>query len=117
MLSFSFLSLFIILSQAIISTRRLSRYLSCFEHEPEKERTADSLLLPDPNKQSSSENVAIFIHDASCTWSSSDEKQLDLVLDHVTLHIPKGLLVAVVGEVNIQPYYYFYLVYQNRILL
>ncbi|XP_019158537.1 PREDICTED: ABC transporter C family member 13 isoform X2 [Ipomoea nil] len=88
------------LIDAIISTRRLSRYLSCFEHEPEKERTANSLFLPDPNKQSSSEDVAIFIHDASCTWSSSDEKQLDLVLDHVTLHIPKGLLVAVVGEVG-----------------
>ncbi|RAL41406.1 hypothetical protein DM860_010200 [Cuscuta australis] len=82
------------LIDAIISTKRLSRYLSCFEHEVEKEHTA--------HKQSNNEDndAAIFVHDASCTWSSSDEKQLDIVLDHVNLLIPKGLLVAVVGEVG-----------------
>ncbi|VFQ87273.1 unnamed protein product [Cuscuta campestris] len=82
------------LIDAIISTKRLSRYLSCFEHEVAKEHTGP--------KQSNNEDndVAIFVHDASCIWSSSDEKQLDIVLDHVNLFIPKGLLVAVVGEVG-----------------
>lgn len=38
--------------------------------------------------------------DSCCAWSSSDENDLDLVLKHVTLGIPKGSFVAVIGEVS-----------------
>lgn len=53
------------------------------------------------NKQNELQDAAVVIHDASCTWSSSDQKEIDLVVDPVNLLIPKGLLVAVVGEVEL----------------
>ncbi|XP_058226625.1 ABC transporter C family member 13 [Rhododendron vialii] len=83
------------LIDAIISIRRLSRFLSCPEHEPEK--TGKSLALSCAKDHS---DMAIIIHDACCTWSSSDKQDLDLILDHVTVHLPKGSLVSVIGEVG-----------------
>lgn len=75
--------------QAVISSRRLCKYLSCFEQET------------CCNKKNELQDAAVVIHDASCTWSSSDQKETDLVLDPLNLLIPKGLLVAVVGEVEL----------------
>ena len=49
-----------------------------------------------------SNDMAVVMHDACCSWSSSNEDQ-NLVLNHVTLHLPKGRLVAVVGEVKYLP--------------
>lgn len=53
------------------------------------------------NKKNELQDAAVVIHDASWTWSSSDEKEIDLIVDPVNLLIPKGLLVAVVGEVEL----------------
>ncbi|XP_027169805.1 ABC transporter C family member 13 isoform X1 [Coffea eugenioides] len=78
------------LIDAFISSRRLSKYLSSSECELGMEKKG----YPSP------ENMAVIICDACSTWSSSDEKDLSLILDNVTLQIPKGYLVAVIGEVG-----------------
>ncbi|XP_058203044.1 protein FAR1-RELATED SEQUENCE 5-like [Rhododendron vialii] len=78
---------------AIIYIRRLSRFLSCPEHEPEK--TGKSPVLSCAKDHF---DMAIIIHNACCTWSSSDKQDLDLILDHMTVHLPKGSLVSVIGE-------------------
>jgi hypothetical protein len=44
--------------------------------------------------------MAVIVDDASCTWSSSEEKQPNLVLNHVNLCLSKGSLVAIIGEVK-----------------
>ncbi|KAJ9693150.1 hypothetical protein PVL29_012054 [Vitis rotundifolia] len=44
--------------------------------------------------------MAVAMCDASCAWSSSEEVEKDLVLHHVTLGLPKGSLVAIIGEVG-----------------
>ena len=46
------------------------------------------------------EDMAVIMCDASCAWSSSEEVEKDLVLHHVTLGLPKGSLVAIIGEVD-----------------
>ncbi|KAG5537417.1 hypothetical protein RHGRI_024745 [Rhododendron griersonianum] len=83
------------LIDAIISIRRLSRFLSCPEHEPEKTGKSPALSCAKDHS-----DMAIIIHDACCTWSSSDKQDLDLILDYVTVHLPKGSLVSVIGEVG-----------------
>ncbi|KAM3380564.1 ABC transporter C family member 13 isoform X1 [Capsicum galapagoense] len=88
------------LIDAVISSRRLCKYLSCFEKETNTENPSNCLVFSCSNKQIELQDVAVGIHDASCTWSSSDQKEINLVLDTVNLLIPKGLLVAVVGEVG-----------------
>ncbi|XP_059642397.1 ABC transporter C family member 13 isoform X2 [Cornus florida] len=90
------------LIDAIISTRRLSRFLSCPEYELEVEQT----MNPPSSSCSTDESVftfedlAIIIRDASGDWSSGKNEERDFVLNHVTLGIPKGSLVAVIGEVG-----------------
>lgn len=90
------------LIDAIISTRRLSRFLSCSEHKNELERTSESYSSSFSTDQSdpTSEDIAVVICDASCAWSSNDQEEPKLVLNHVTLGLPKGSLVAVIGEVG-----------------
>ncbi|XVF24656.1 hypothetical protein REPUB_Repub13aG0145900 [Reevesia pubescens] len=77
------------LIDAFISSRRLSRFLCCSEKKSEVELKSDLV----------SSDMAVVMHDACCAWSSSNEDQ-NLVLNHVTLSLAKGLLVAVVGEVG-----------------
>ncbi|GFZ04617.1 multidrug resistance-associated protein 11 [Actinidia rufa] len=86
------------LIDAIISIRRLSRFLSCSEHELELELEEKGNIPSSSSKEQS--DMAVVIHDASCAWSSSGEQVQDLILDHVTLRLPKGSLVAVIGEVG-----------------
>lgn len=73
--------------QAIISTRRLSRFLSCSERKTE------------PSDLIGEEGMDVLMSDASCAWSNSDEEQPNPVLDHVTLNLPRGSFIAVIGEV------------------
>ncbi|XP_071733419.1 ABC transporter C family member 13-like [Rutidosis leptorrhynchoides] len=80
------------LIDAIISTRRLSKFLSCFEHE-RFNGSATSYC-------SSSIEMDIDIKDACCAWASSDEEVKEPILNRVNLAIPKGSLVAVIGEVG-----------------
>jgi len=44
--------------------------------------------------------LGVFIQDACCTWSSSEEQALNMVLNHVTLSVSQGSFVAVIGEVR-----------------
>ncbi|KAG9131178.1 hypothetical protein Leryth_006037 [Lithospermum erythrorhizon] len=80
------------LIDAIISTRRLSNYLSCPGHETKPERGVC--------KKSNFEDKAIIIQNASCSWSNSDHENFSLILDSVNLLVPRGSLVAVIGEVG-----------------
>ncbi|KAK7325305.1 hypothetical protein VNO77_29465 [Canavalia gladiata] len=88
------------LIDAIISSKRLSRFLSSPEHKfkvGETNSCSSSYLSKQPD---SVQGFAVFIQDACCTWSSSDEQSLSLVLNHVTLSVSKGSFVAVIGEVG-----------------
>lgn len=80
------------LHQAFISTRRLGRFLSCSEHQYEQRRLAGSPF--------GSGHMAVVMEDGCCDWSSSKSEQLNMVLNHVTLALPKGSLVAIIGEVK-----------------
>ncbi|CAL9010883.1 unnamed protein product [Prunus brigantina] len=90
------------LIDAIISIKRLSRFLSCSQPKSKLETTAGSSSPYFSNDKSEifHEDKAVVFDDSCCAWSSSDEKDLDLVLKHVTLGIPKGSFVAVIGEVG-----------------
>lgn len=65
------------------------------------EQPSNCSVFSSSDKQTELQDVAVVIRDASCTWSCRDQKEIDLVLDPVNLLIPKGLLVAVVGEVKL----------------
>ncbi|ONI16445.1 hypothetical protein PRUPE_3G098500 [Prunus persica] len=90
------------LIDAIISIKRLSRFLSCSQHKSKLETTAGSSSPYFSNDKSEifHEDKAVVFDDSCFAWSSSDEKDLDLVLKHVTLGIPKGSFIAVIGEVG-----------------
>ncbi|KAL3511976.1 hypothetical protein ACH5RR_024693 [Cinchona calisaya] len=88
------------LIDAFISSRRLSKYLSSSEYKAEMEKKGNPSAQSCSNNQSNPENMAVLICDACSTWLSSDEKDFSLVLDNVTLPIPKGYLVVVIGEVG-----------------
>ncbi|KAJ4958746.1 hypothetical protein NE237_025857 [Protea cynaroides] len=88
------------LIDALISTRRLSRFLSCSEHGSELQKTGSSSPLLNINQPDSIfQRNAVVIRDACCCWSKSDEGQSS-VLNHITLNLPKGSLVVVIGEVG-----------------
>lgn len=67
---------------------RLSRFLSCSERKTE------------PSDLIGEEGMDVLMSDASCAWSNSDEEQPNPVLDHVTLNLPRGSFIAVIGEVG-----------------
>ncbi|MFS7950853.1 putative ABC-type xenobiotic transporter [Helianthus anomalus] len=79
------------LIDAVISTRRLSKFLSCVEHESSSCSKELSNFTAD--------EMDIVMKDACCAWSV-DQEVKELILDHVNLAIPKGSLVAVIGEVG-----------------
>lgn len=87
-------------TKAFISVRRLSRFLCCSEYKRESEKKVESpMLFPKDNSEYISEDIAFLMHDACCTWSSSDEEKRNMVLNNINLSLPKGLLIAVIGEV------------------
>ncbi|XP_057968870.1 ABC transporter C family member 13 isoform X3 [Malania oleifera] len=90
------------LIDAIISIRRLSRFLSCSEHKRELEMTAEphSSSFSIDKSDLTSEDTAIVIRNACCAWSSSEEEGQKLVLNHVNLGLPKGSFVVIIGEVG-----------------
>ncbi|XP_010063576.2 ABC transporter C family member 13 isoform X4 [Eucalyptus grandis] len=89
------------LIDAFISTNRLSRFLRCPEHRHEQCAVGSSSLVSrSTNSQFCSDSMAVVMYDACCNWSSSNMQQLSPVIDHITLAIPKGSLVAVIGEVG-----------------
>ncbi|URE01082.1 ABC transporter transmembrane region [Musa troglodytarum] len=93
------------LIDAIISTRRLSRFLSCPEKSSEIKRASIWELQghdPPPcflrNLTCSKEHAAILFKDASSVWSSSSKVEKSTVLNNISVEIPSGLFVAVIGE-------------------
>ncbi|XP_050232753.1 ABC transporter C family member 13 isoform X2 [Mercurialis annua] len=87
------------LIDAFISTRRLSRFLCCSEFKHELEKKVHSFY---PNYQPDfvSDDAAVIMRDACCTWSSSDDETQNLVLKNVTFTVPKGSFIAIIGEVG-----------------
>lgn len=75
--------------KAFISTRRVSKFLRCVEHN--KDSSTDSGLIP--------EDLSVFVEDASCVWSSNVDEEHSLTIKHLSLKVPKGSFVAVIGEV------------------
>ncbi|KAK9149846.1 hypothetical protein Scep_008603 [Stephania cephalantha] len=89
------------LIDAFISARRLSTFLACPEHRSKRVH-----IVGKPSTSVSEGQVdcyqetAIAILDASCAWSYNYEEKQDLVLNRITIELPKGLLIAVIGEVG-----------------
>ncbi|KAI9089508.1 hypothetical protein K1719_029113 [Acacia pycnantha] len=88
------------LIDAFISSRWLSRFLSCPENKSKVKET-NSCSLPFHSEQPDSlQGLAVSFQDACCTWSSSDDEALNLVLNHVSLILRRGSFVVVIGEVG-----------------
>ncbi|XP_073010335.1 ABC transporter C family member 13 isoform X3 [Typha latifolia] len=92
---------------AIISTRRLSNYLSCPEHNAEfenissRELPTDDLACQFHRESNAIETpIPISLQDAHFSWSSSSEVVKHAVLNSISLQLPKNLLVAIIGEVG-----------------
>ncbi|RZC79401.1 hypothetical protein C5167_003644 [Papaver somniferum] len=90
------------LIDAIISTRRLAKFLSCPEHNSQRVLTADpsSKFLFNPLVDINFDHMAVIIRDASCTWLNNNGEERSSVLNAITLDLPKGSLVVVIREVG-----------------
>ncbi|XP_060667308.1 ABC transporter C family member 13 isoform X2 [Ziziphus jujuba] len=84
------------LIDAFISTRRLSRFLSCSDCKSKLEKTQNS----SSQSEFSFEDMAVVFHDACCSWSTSDIDEQIPLLNHVDLSLPRGSFIAVIGEVG-----------------
>ncbi|KAG8093776.1 hypothetical protein GUJ93_ZPchr0012g20484 [Zizania palustris] len=84
---------------AVISSRRLSKYLS----SPEKYSSVitDSADLSKHQKTETNVNpMAVILRNACCSWSSSSIVEPCMILRDISLELQKGLLVAIIGEVG-----------------
>ncbi|XP_065867125.1 ABC transporter C family member 13 isoform X1 [Euphorbia lathyris] len=89
------------LIDAFISTKRLSKFLSCTEYKHKQGQIVEiTPLFPNEQLNFISEDMAVIMHDACYTWSSSNNKHQNLGLNHVTLSVRKGSFVAIIGEVG-----------------
>ncbi|XP_057248104.1 ABC transporter C family member 13 isoform X2 [Beta vulgaris subsp. vulgaris] len=89
------------LIDAIVSTRRLSRFLACPEHI--LNRGKSTLLHPSSLSVQIDEALkdkAITFHDASFSWSNKSNGKGNFWLDNVNLSLPKGCFVVIIGEVG-----------------
>lgn len=78
----------------------MGKFLRCLEHN--KDSSTDTGLI--------SEDLVVLVEDASCTWSSNVEEEHSLTIKHVSLSVPKGSFVAIIGEVQkLSPLSLFYL--------
>lgn len=94
------------ISQAFISTGRLSKFLSCTEKscniimesmwQMQGQAPPSSALRRLTN---SNTPAAVAFLDACSIWSNNSYVEQMAVLNNMSLEVPKGLLVAVVGEV------------------
>lgn len=77
-----------------------------------EQKVNSPFCLSNNQYDSTFKDMVVTMHDASCSWSSGDEKDRNLVLNQVNLHLTKGSLVAIIGEVKYLPTnfdYSFYL--------
>ncbi|KAF6172831.1 hypothetical protein GIB67_034683 [Kingdonia uniflora] len=82
------------LIDANISMRRLSKFLACAEHISERVPSVFEC------RDDSSQHMAVVLRDVSCNWSHCNENKQSSMLNHINLDLPKGFLVAVIGEVG-----------------
>uniref|UniRef100_J3MBW1 MRP-like ABC transporter n=2 Tax=Oryza brachyantha TaxID=4533 RepID=J3MBW1_ORYBR len=83
---------------AVISSRRLSKYLS----SPEKYSsviTAPADLLKHQNTDTNVDAMAVILCDVCCSWSSSTVES-SMILRDICLELQKGIFVAIIGEVG-----------------
>lgn len=93
--------------QAIISAGRLSKFLTCPEIDSDSGhifetnlQTSGSLQPPCEDNADTDSSAAVVFHDLFSVWSSGNEDgEQNAVLNGITLHLPKGLFIAIVGEV------------------
>ncbi|KAH9715829.1 multidrug resistance-associated protein 11 [Citrus sinensis] len=89
------------LIDAFISIRRLTRFLGCSEYKHELEQAANSpSYISNGLSNFNSKDMAVIMQDATCSWYCNNEKEQNVVLNQVSLCLPKGSLVAVIGEVG-----------------
>lgn len=94
------------ISQAFISTGRLSKFLSCTEKScniimESMWQMQGQAPPPSALRRLTNNNTptAVAFLDACSTWSNNSCVEQMAVLNNMSLEVPKGLLVAVVGEV------------------
>ncbi|KAH9715831.1 multidrug resistance-associated protein 11 [Citrus sinensis] len=88
-------------AMAFISIRRLTRFLGCSEYKHELEQAANSpSYISNGLSNFNSKDMAVIMQDATCSWYCNNEKEQNVVLNQVSLCLPKGSLVAVIGEVG-----------------
>ncbi|XP_047341674.1 ABC transporter C family member 13 [Impatiens glandulifera] len=83
------------LIDAVISIKRLNRFISCPEQQMEHYGNSSTFSSKDELG-----SMAVDIHGACGSWSSIEEKGGSGFFNHLTLAIPKGSLVTVIGEVG-----------------
>ncbi|KAF8698000.1 hypothetical protein HU200_035504 [Digitaria exilis] len=87
---------------AVISSRRLSNYLSTPEHHS-PELTASDVILKYQFKrytEAMHNPMAFVLQNVCCSWSSSSVSDPSMVLRDISLQLQKGLFIAIVGEVG-----------------
>ena len=93
--------------QALISVRRLSNFLCCPEYglqlcgNSDENFDGDDSLLTEPQLGLNHKDKVVIFRDVKCAWSSESQEVKNLVLHSINLGIPRGFLVAVIGEVSI----------------
>ncbi|XP_039119671.1 LOW QUALITY PROTEIN: ABC transporter C family member 13 [Dioscorea cayenensis subsp. rotundata] len=96
------------LIDAIISAGRLSKFLTCPEIDSDSGhifetnlQTSGSLQPPCEDNADTDSSAAVVFHDLFSVWSSGNEDgEQNAVLNGITLNLPKGLFIAIVGEVG-----------------
>ncbi|GJN00724.1 hypothetical protein PR202_ga17925 [Eleusine coracana subsp. coracana] len=88
--------------QAVISSRRLSNYLSTPEHCSSELIAPGDLLNCDFERHTEAFHnpETVVLQNVCCSWSSSYVVNPSIILRDISLQLHKGLLVAIVGEVG-----------------
>ncbi|WVZ82232.1 hypothetical protein U9M48_029518 [Paspalum notatum var. saurae] len=87
---------------AVISSRRLSNYLSTPEHHSSELAASADLLKRHCDKYNEviHNPMAVVLQNIFCSWSTSSISEPSIILRDISLQLQKGLFVAIVGEVG-----------------
>ncbi|GJN29448.1 hypothetical protein PR202_gb17674 [Eleusine coracana subsp. coracana] len=88
--------------QAVISSRRLSNYLSTPEHCSSELTAPGDLSNCDFERHTEAFHnpETVVLQNVCCSWSSSYVVNPSIILRDISLQLHKGLLIAIVGEVG-----------------